>query len=398
MIQGDLPARYALNRWSLGYNDPALEAEYQSYQPAMLIRSLRPLIIVFVPVVALTGLLDYMSVFRYSMVPWQACVVLEVASLTLLAIMSSPIGNRFIQFALLVTFVAFGFTLLSPMSNPQQLQRYFPGYFILIMMSHFVGMRFTWGLTAALLLMCALIAVIVGRHMGIAHLIDLLVFLLPGYAIAATAGYTMERQRRRLFAQLNLLDQERRLHEQMALHDPLTNLPNRNLLRERMLQSLARSKRQHGQFAILFVDLDDFKTVNDSHGHVVGDLVLKRIAVNLQEQVRGEDTVARLGGDEFVVLSEHIDDERSARAAADRVQVAVSTPIQIDTATPEESVSVRVTCSIGIALCPRDGKTLDELLGRADEAMYKAKRFGKANATFFSNPGDSGRNREPAGK
>lgn len=395
-MQGDLPSKFALNRWSLGYDDPALEAEYQIYQPAMLIRSLRPLFWVLLPVSILVGLVDFAGLLRQSPVPWQACAVLVFALSALLVLGSIHRGSRFIQPALLATFVLFGLTLLLRISNVEELRRFFPGYFIVILMSHFVGLRFTGGLTAALLLVGGLVAAIVGNHIGFASILDLLVFLVPGYAIAATAGYTMERQRRRLFAQLKLLEQERRIHEQMALHDPLTNLPNRTLLHERMEQSLARSKRQHGQFAVLFVDLDDFKAVNDSHGHSIGDLVLREIADNLQDQVRGEDTVARLGGDEFVVLSEHIEDERGATTAAERIQAAVSIPIVINVDSPVERIEVHVTCSIGISLCPRDGDTLDELISRADDAMYKAKRHGKGGSRFYRDDVDESDVQEPS--
>lgn len=398
MMPGDLPAKYALNRLSLGYDDPVLEAEYQAYQPPQLIRSIRPLIIVLIPIIGLGGLLDYLSVTPQSLVPWQACLVLMVVLLILLAIMASQAAARLVQPALLVTFVLFGVALLTRIASLNELRRYFPGYFILIMMTHFVGMRFTHGLAAALLLVSALLAVVIDHHLGIGPIFDLVLFLVPGYAIAATAGYTMERQRRRLFAQLKMLEQERQVHEQMALHDPLTDLPNRSLLRERMQQSVARSRRQHGQFAVLFVDLDDFKTVNDTHGHACGDRVLRQIAVNLQSHVRGEDTVARLGGDEFVILSEHIEDEAGARTTAERIQAAVSEHIHLDTGRRGGPVDVQVTCSIGIALCPRDGDTLEQLISRADEAMYNAKRGGKGNSRFFHKPGTQSPDEEPAGQ
>ena len=382
----DVQSTYALNPISLGYVDPELEAEYQSYQPAMLVRTLRPLLIVLMPLVAALGIVDYLAVTVMTFLPWQACVVLAAAFGFLLVLTFIPSGKRYIQFGLLTSLVLFALTLLLRVSNADELVRFFPGYFIVLIMSHFIGLRFTYGLAAALLLIGALVAAIALHGIGFVAMLDMIAFLVPGYAIAATAGYTMERQRRRLFAQVRLMELERNQHAQMALHDPLTQLPNRILLHERMRQSLARSKRQHGQFAVLFVDLDDFKSVNDSYGHAIGDRVLKQIAANLQHQVRGEDTVARLGGDEFVVLSEHVDDERGAQIAADRVQSAISKPIIVHLPQRADTIHVHVTCSIGIALCPRDGDTLEQLIGRADEAMYKAKRVGKHTSRFFRDP------------
>ena len=384
MVNAELSAKFALNRFSLEYNDPALEAEYRIYQSPLLARALRPLLIALLPMVALAGLSDLTSLVPVSLLPWQACAVLLALLSGLLVLMARQRSRRFLQPALLITFVLFGISLLTRMGNSDALLRYFPAYFILIMVSHFIGLRFTYGVAAALILLAGLATVIIWNQIGVRPLLATGSFVVPGYFIASTAGYTMERQRRRLFAQLKMLEKERSAHELMAMHDPLTALPNRYLLRERMTQSLARSKRQHGQFAVLFVDLDDFKDVNDNFGHAIGDLVLKQIADNLQHQVRGEDTVARLGGDEFVILSEHIEDVRGARTAADRIHAAVSRPIPVRRKPGADIEEVKVTCSIGISLCPRDGDNLDQLIDRADIAMYSAKRFGKGGARFFS--------------
>ncbi len=159
-----------------------------------------------------------------------------------------------------------------------------------------------------------------------------------------------------------LRSEERTRYE--ALHDPLTGVANRTLLRDRLEHALAR--RGHGATAAVFVDLDNFKQINDAHGHAAGDAVLAEIAQRLHTAVRPGDTVARLGGDEFVALCEGIDEE-AALAVGRRLQDAIQIPL---TAGGAEH---RLTASIGIALGESDG---DALLANADAATYRAKEAG----------------------
>lgn len=158
----------------------------------------------------------------------------------------------------------------------------------------------------------------------------------------------------------------------LAHHDPLTQLPNRLLLRDRVEQAISRAARSGTKLALLFVDLDHFKRVNDSFGHQTGDALLREIASRLATCVRDTDTVSRHGGDEFVVVLPDLTDvgvvERVARCIAEQV----SAPLQAG------SVQVRVSCSIGMALYPRDGEDFDALVQRADASMYAAKRAGRA--------------------
>jgi diguanylate cyclase (GGDEF)-like protein/PAS domain S-box-containing protein len=166
-------------------------------------------------------------------------------------------------------------------------------------------------------------------------------------------------------------DEQRALYE--AVHDPLTGLANRTLLRDRLSQALARSEREGGDTGVLFVDLDNFKDVNDAHGHRTGDAVLAEIGSRLQTAVRPADTVARFGGDEFVVVCEAVD-PASARALGDRLQEAIGVAITI------AGIEHRLSASIGIALGRSDPETL---LGNADVAVYRAKANGRANVELF---------------
>lgn len=158
--------------------------------------------------------------------------------------------------------------------------------------------------------------------------------------------------------------------ERRAYYDPLTELPNRALIVDRADQSLRLAKRDNRQSAMLFLDLDRFKAINDAHGHAIGDAVLKAAALRLQGTLRGSDSVGRLGGDEFLVVLHYISGVEDAVEASRRIGDALSIPVTVG------SVSVEIGCSIGIACFPDHGDDLDALLNKADDAMYKAKRSG----------------------
>jgi diguanylate cyclase (GGDEF)-like protein/PAS domain S-box-containing protein len=168
---------------------------------------------------------------------------------------------------------------------------------------------------------------------------------------------------------------ERRALEQQltdqAFHDPLTGLANRALLSDRLDHALARNTRGARSLAVLFLDLDDFKTVNDSIGHAAGDELLREVARRLTEAVRPGDTAARLGGDEFAVLVEDLEHEDLATVVADRLLSALTEPFDV------AGRRIHVTASIGIALRASRDQTAGELLRNADTAMYAAKRLGK---------------------
>ena len=166
--------------------------------------------------------------------------------------------------------------------------------------------------------------------------------------------------------------------EHLALHDPLTGLPNSRLLLDRLELSVAAARRAKRLMGVMYIDLDGFKLVNDTHGHAAGDTVLKECAARMKRVLRQADSVARVGGDEFVALLNEAGGEAEAAAAAGRVLAAIALPFDL------EGTQAAISASIGIALYPQHGEDAQSLLQRADAAMYQAKRAGKNSYRFFA--------------
>lgn len=167
---------------------------------------------------------------------------------------------------------------------------------------------------------------------------------------------------------LSELDRQREREYFLATHDGLTGLPNRQLLLDRAHAVLNQAERQQAQFALCFIDLDGFKPVNDTHGHAVGDQLLRDVGKLLSDSVRDGDTVARVGGDEFVVLLARVRDVEEVKLVASRMAEKISGLRQIN------GFNVVISASIGLAVYPAQGKTLDQLMLHADTAMYQIKR------------------------
>ncbi|MFA6196246.1 MAG: cache domain-containing protein [Sulfurimonas sp.] len=174
-----------------------------------------------------------------------------------------------------------------------------------------------------------------------------------------------------------LREQKNILHHQ-ANHDSLTTLPNRALFTDRLMQGTLKAKRYQKKLALLFIDLDRFKIINDTLGHEIGDGVLKEAAKRLTSIIRDEDTVSRLGGDEFTIIMQELINEKDASILAQKVINALVEPFVIN-----EHI-LHISSSIGISLYPKDATDIEELLRHSDAAMYKAKEQGRNNFQFYS--------------
>jgi diguanylate cyclase (GGDEF)-like protein len=174
------------------------------------------------------------------------------------------------------------------------------------------------------------------------------------------------------------LEEAKARAQHLADHDALTGLPNRRLLEDRLTQALALSHRNRKNSAVMFVDIDRFKTINDSLGHAVGDSLLKEVAARLVKQLREGDTICRIGGDEFVIVLPEVKRSSDVAHVAQKVIEQLSQPILV------EERELVVTSSIGIAVYPDDGRDAESLIRNADAAMYHAKELGRANYQFFT--------------
>ncbi|WP_229483676.1 GGDEF domain-containing response regulator [Massilia horti] len=167
------------------------------------------------------------------------------------------------------------------------------------------------------------------------------------------------------------LAQYSRAQQELALHDALTGLPNRRLLEDRIATALQHANRGHAKAAVMYLDLDGFKAINDTYGHACGDEILKMVSERLLTNARKEDTVARLGGDEFMVVLGDIHCLADAQGPAAKLVEALAEPFYIN------DLTLRLSTSIGISLYPDDAETVDALINIADYALYEAKRSGK---------------------
>jgi diguanylate cyclase (GGDEF)-like protein len=167
------------------------------------------------------------------------------------------------------------------------------------------------------------------------------------------------------------LAQYSRAQQELALHDALTGLPNRRLLEDRIETALQHANRNHHKAAVMYLDLDGFKAINDTYGHAYGDEVLKMVSQRLLSNSRKEDTVARLGGDEFIVLLGDIHSLADAQGPAAKLVEALSEPFFIN------DLTLQLSTSIGISMYPDDAENVTDLISIADYALYEAKRAGK---------------------
>jgi diguanylate cyclase (GGDEF)-like protein len=185
-----------------------------------------------------------------------------------------------------------------------------------------------------------------------------------------------------LLSYLMVQDKNRAL-EYVAHHDTLTTLPNRSLFLDRLEQAIKQEKRNRCSFALLFIDLDHFKNINDIFGHHIGDMVLVEVATHLKKNLRNVDTVARLGGDEFTVIIEDIHANSDVIMIIDKIFDSLQMPLRCD-----DAVVPKIELSIGVSLYPQDGTTSDELLRNADSSMYVSKTIEGSAYTFYCDSQD----------
>lgn len=260
----------------------------------------------------------------------------------------------------------------------QALSHYHAGLLLVTFYTYnFLGTRFVYALLANLTVYAVYFGVFgwlrpIPTDLWVSHNFH----LISANVLGGTAAYLAEYHRRRLFLIERLLQQDKQQLRHSALHDALTELPNRVLLMDRIEQALSHARRAGTGGVLLFVDLDGFKSVNDTHGHEAGDKVLREAAQRMRDCVRESDTLARIGGDEFVLLSLGVSHEDQLQTLSDKLLQVIEAPYSVLSCRTGQPVPVRISASIGACFFPQGDCEAVELLRRSDEAMYHAKRDG----------------------
>jgi len=203
------------------------------------------------------------------------------------------------------------------------------------------------------------------------HLAFGVMLIALAIVIASVTRRWLGRDSKIIYAQVSALEEAGALLEHQATHDPLTGLANRALFYRRLEDAIQHAREENFSVAVMYIDLDGFKQINDVHGHGAGDAILVAVAKRLQQVVRKSDTTARLGGDEYALLFVGIDANNSCEALCKKIQDEVAQPVEYG------DFILKPACSIGFAVYPHDGKVLDDLLNTADAKMYECKRKRK---------------------
>jgi diguanylate cyclase (GGDEF)-like protein len=247
---------------------------------------------------------------------------------------------------------------------------------ITIWMFSISGLSFTYSIICGqVFYLFVYLTFLIGGDISRADFVASIYYMLVSYFLGAVLSFNKEIQSRQIFLAHKELEQEEQRHRYKSLHDLLTQLPNRELLEDRLHQAMSLSARNQIRCAGLFIDLDKFKTINDQYGHLVGDLYLKEVASRLQDITRDADTLARIGGDEFFLLMLDIKNEETALALSRKIQENLSEYFIL-----ADKIKLKgLGASVGICMFPYVNCTPHDIINRADKAMYHVKQLGKTH-------------------
>ena len=372
-----------LHRWTLNFKNERLESFYRQYALRRLRRQARIALLVGAILYGLYSLLDIMFVPAEAVVKvWYVRMLVILIAFAVLLLTFYRRFVRYNQHMLAFTGLGAGLGLIAMMwwLPDIAVNYYYVGLILVTFWCHNLsGLRFLYATTVTMSLLLAFNVVFLGlRQLPTLSLLSYDFFLLGANLFGAFSSYMSEKQSRLLFLREKELDQERYLQYERASHDSLTGLPNRELLRDRIEQAISYSTRTGQLCAGIFIDLNKFKPINDTHGHAVGDLVLQAVAARLKQAVREADTLSRLGGDEFFVLAQDIHTRELAEQLAHKLQQQIEMPLTLRGLPSITDLSA----SMGICLFPYKGCSAIDIVRRADHAMYEAKRDGSVGVAF----------------
>ena len=367
------------SKFSLKFNNLRLEAHYKKHIFPRLLTQSRLALLLIAMMYELYGILDFLLapkdlLGQIAMIRTSTTfIILVVFGLTFFRIFRKY-NQQILTLVLLLT----GFSLLWKMTLIEQniFPYYFTGLLLLIFWVHaFYVLNFVCAFFCTLAIVFASIAsFLIIFSFSYNETISYLIILLSAFGISIFSSYVAEKGDRSLFLREKELDRERHVHRERALHDNLTDLPNRVLLIDRIEQAIHDSKRNYQFCAGFFLDLDNFKNINDTYGHAIGDNVLIEVSARLKANARAADTIARLSGDEFFVLARDIKSEEQAVAFARKLLNQINLPYFIY----NMPLNVPLSVSIGICMFPYPEVTPLGMIDKADHAMYQAKLAGKS--------------------
>ena len=367
--------------FSLRFKDPGLESRYRQSTLRRTMQQGRTAILVGIFVYLLCGLLDvWFASEQAAALNWLIRLSALCIPVVVLALSSTRLFERYHQPMLVAVCLAAGAGIIGIQGQVDVANApyYYPMLILLTFFTYnFIGVRFVPALAVDL---CVLVSYNLFFWMVKAYPPEVLaahnIFIISANLIGGTAGFLSERNKRILYLRGLQLEDERNYHFRRSIHDPMTGLPNRELLYDRIRQAMARSQRDGSRHCGLFVDLDGFKAVNDQYGHEAGDQVLRLMADRLTSVVREADTVARIGGDEFFVLAQDVASESAPREIAGKILEVVNRPL------PKGVEGLSISASIGVCPFPFEGMTVEGIIRRADDAMYETKNAGKNHFSF----------------
>ena len=372
-----------LQPWTLSFTNERLELFYRQYALPKLRRQARMALLLWALLYALYGFLDFWLIPLSAITnSWSILCTVVVLALAVYGLTHHNKFSQYNQLLLLLASLFGGIGLIAKMwlLPDATIDFYYAGLILITFWCYcFSGLRFVCATSACVLMLTIFnLAFLWLRPLPLLSMVSYDFFIISANIIGVFASYTTEQRERTLFLQEKKLDDERRLQRQLALHDRLTGLPNRELLGDRIEQAISLSGREGRSFAGFFIDLDGFKLINDTHGHEMGDLFLIEVAGRLKVIMRGVDTLSRIGGDEFFVLASDIPTEAAATVLAKKLLQQLQEPYVLN-----KTLSLPgITASIGVCIFPYKGCTPVDIIRRSDQAMYQVKRGGKSGIAF----------------
>ena len=367
------------NKFTLKFINSRLEAHYlQRSYPSLLIHS-RIALLLGAIIYQIYGILDYLLIPPEKVgeiiviKTFTTFVLLTVFGLTFLRVFKKY-NQDILCFVLFLACV--GVLSIMVLISENVFPYYFSGLLLLVFWAHaFYVLRFVYIFFATLIIFFTATAFFYKQYAFTnTQTISYLFILFSTSCISVLSSYIAEKRDRALFLSEKELDRERYILRELATHDNLTHLPNRVLLMDRIEQAIHDSHRNHQICAGFFVDLDNFKNINDTYGHAAGDFVLTEVAKRLKSTIRAADTVARLSGDEFFVLARDIQNSEHAHLFGNKLLGQINLPYFMQ----DKPLDILLSASIGICMFPYDGVTAQDVLNKADHAMYQVKLANKS--------------------